>query len=121
VPTLVPIVATYHPNKRGLNEYALYSRPLQRCIVNRARVVKAVARALAPMGPTGGLRSSIRTMRGTYKPHRLPRRFAVYVFSDLPYAAAIEQGRDAYAQYPGRKFMARTVERLNAPKRERTL
>lgn len=107
----------YHMDNRGLQRYLATSSDLRRVIRARAERGATIAKALVP-SVSGTLRDSIHVEENMvrWRMHRWGPVMGALIISDVPYAAAVERGRVAYAQFGGQHFMSRMVAYLNVPK-----
>jgi hypothetical protein len=99
---------------KGMESYALHSMPLKRTINRRAHVVRRAIVAKLPR-VSGQLQESVYRRAVSTRHGRWGWRYAVRVGSDLPYAAAIEHGRHAFASFDGKHVFKNVAEAYNAP------
>lgn len=115
----------YKMNDRGLQQYSLHSRPLQRAIDRRAVQGLRIARILAPR-ESGQLRDTMHLRKHVVRTDRYGLRYGVQIRTGVPYAAAIELGRKRGVDEDGNVirdepalFMTDMAKALNTPKREK--
>lgn len=104
----------YYTYFKGIEDYALHSRPLKRVVYRRARDVRRAIQARLPR-VTNHLADSVYTRAVSTRHGRFGWRYAVHVGSDLDYAAAIEHGRHAFASFAGKHTYRDVAEEYNAP------